>query len=124
MRNLQHDRPFRSLVFRAGGVNGRSQIPCVADLLAGTDNGSHYSCVTRTAANLAAELGPNRVRIRIGDPDQNIARHHQHPRRAESALQGVTLVEMTAQDFHDWIASGALKGLHNATIAHHNELQA
>ena len=118
------DRPPRSLMLRVGGVSGRTRISCVADFLAGADDGSHYSCVTRTAANLAAELGTNRVRIRISDPDQNIARHHEHARRAESALQGVALVEMTAQDLHDWIALGALKGLHDATVTHHGELQA
>ena len=111
-------------MFWAGGGSGRTQSRCVADLLAGTDYGSHNSCVTRTAANLAAELGPNRVRIWIGDPDQNIARHHQHPRRAESALQGVTLVEMVAQDFHDCIALSSLEGLHDAIFAHRNELEA
>ena len=57
-------------------------------------------------------------------PQQDVARHDQHARRAEAALQGVALVEMLAQHFHRRIVCAALERLNRAAVAHDRKSQA
>src|SRR5262249_24447822 len=68
----------------------------VAELSAGRHNGCDDPGVSGAAANLTAEFLPDRLRIRIGHSQQNIARHHQHAGCAKPALQGMRLMEMPA----------------------------
>src|SRR5262249_7685941 len=82
-----------------------------AQLLPGSHNSADDAGITRAAANLTAELVSDRLGIRLGDPQQNVARHHQHSRRAKSTLQGVALVEMPAQNFHRRVVVQAFERL-------------
>jgi hypothetical protein len=73
---------------------------CFAKLSASRHNSFHDPGVASAPANLAAELVSDRLSIRISHAQQNVSRHHQHTGRAKSALHGMRLMEVPAQDFH------------------------
>ena len=62
--------------------------------------------------------------LRPGVAAQDVARHDQHARRAEAALQRVTFVELPAQHLHRRIGAQPFQRLHRAAVAHHRERQA
>jgi hypothetical protein len=52
---------------------------------------------------MATELTTNRLSIRSQQPQKNVASHHEHAGRAKAALQGMTLMKMSAQYLHNAI---------------------
>jgi len=90
--------------------------------------GCHNSCddpgISGAAANLTTELVSDGLGIRIWHAQQNVPRHHQHARCAESALHGVRLMEMPAQHFHAGIVFQAFKRLYGLTLTHDREAKA
>src|SRR5579864_283420 len=95
-----------------------------ADLPAGRDHGLDDVGIAGAAANLAAKLVADGLRVRIRETQQDITRHHQHARRAKSALQRMALVEVPAQHFHDAIVAKSFESLHGTAIAHDREAKA
>src|SRR5262245_49575668 len=95
-----------------------------ADLLAGSNDRTDDIRIARTAADLTTELLRDRLGVRRGYAEQDIARHHEHAGRTEAALQRVTGVEMPPQHFHDRVVFRALQRLHLAAIAHDRKAQA
>jgi hypothetical protein len=86
-------RRLRCTIRASGGLFSRTG----GELIAGRDDGFDNVCIARTAANLPAQLVADGLRVGAGVPLQYVARHDQHAGRAESALQSVTFMEVTAQ---------------------------
>jgi len=83
----------------------------------------HDTRITGAAANLTAQLLSNHRSIRTCDPQQNIARHHQHAGRAKAALQGVVFVELPAQNFHRRVTLQTFEGLYRLPLTHDRKAQ-
>src|SRR4051794_19709193 len=62
-------------------------------VLGGPAHGADDVLVPGAAADRAGDSGTDLLLARIGIVVEQGARRHQHPRRAEAALQGVPLVE-------------------------------
>src|SRR3974390_1571375 len=103
-----------SMIARAGA----------AKLLPRSHDGFHDTRITGAAANLTAELISDRFGIRARDPQQNVARHHQHSRRAKTALQRMIFVELPAQDFHCPVILQTFKRLYRVPLTHDRKPQA
>ena len=103
---------------RARGAAGRGH------LLPRRDDGFDDVGVAGAAADLSAQFVADGLRIRARMPLQDVARHDQHARRAEAALQGVALVEMPAQQRHHRIAAQPFERHDRAAVGHDGERQA
>src|SRR6516165_48248 len=86
-------------------------------------DGLHDTRITGAAANLSAELVSDLRGIRSRDPQQNVARHHQHARRAKAALQRMIFVELPAQDFHCPVILQTFEGLYRLPLTHDRKTQ-
>src|SRR4051812_30758872 len=75
--------------------------------------------ITGAAAEVAAEFESNARFIGFGYARDDIARRHQHRRRAEAALQTMLLRKSSAQRRHDRVVVQALYGGDHGSVAHH-----
>jgi hypothetical protein len=78
----------------------------------------HDVSVARASADLPAELFLDQLLAGLRVTPDDIARHHEHPRRAEAALYGMFFVEVTSDDIHRTIGARALDGFNLATVRH------
>src|SRR5215203_191500 len=69
-------------------------------VLGGPANRADDVLVTRAAADRSGDRGPDLLLGGVGVLVQEGARGHQHPRRAEAALEGVALVEALLDRVH------------------------
>jgi hypothetical protein len=67
---------------------------------------------------MTAELLANGLGIGVVHAQEDIARHDQHARRAEPALQAMALVELATQDLHDGIVLESFEGLYRLPVTH------
>src|SRR3954447_14370144 len=78
--------------------------------LGGALHGAHDVLVSGAAAEVALDALADLVLVRVGVVAEQVDRLHDHPRRAEAALQGVTLVEGLLDGVQLPVAGEALDG--------------
>src|SRR6266403_1611835 len=72
--------------------------------------------VSRTAAEIAAELDTNAATVSMRQPRDNVIGGGQHPRRAEAALQCVTLGEALPDHVHHHVSLVTFDSANLATV--------
>ena len=88
-------------------------------------NGTHDVGVAGAAADIAGEVVTDFVLGRVRVSREQLADRHDHPRRAEAALQGVVLMEGRLDRMQGAVAGcEAFDGRDRRTVGHHGENRA